>query len=370
MKLRDLGEFGLIDLIQRKTPRRRGVRLGIGDDAAWVSTAGDSLLFTSDLLIEGVHFNREWISMRDLGHKSLTASLSDIAAMGGRPAFFLLSLALPDIDTRQAAALVDGIQALAAEHRVALVGGDTCAADRLTIDVFLAGEAPHGAVTRAGARVGDDIYVTGTLGDSALGLALLSDPRPKVSARDRNYLVGRHHRPSARVKTGMLLAREGLAHAMMDVSDGLAQDLGHICRASRTGAVVHQARVPLSPAFVRVAGPDDLWCALAGGEDYELLFTAAPDARKSVERVARRAGVPITRIGECVPRKRGVTLVDAGGECAPLSAGGYDHFRDAGRDVIPANPQVVDRSPGVLIPPGSSSPPRFVIPAKAGIQAG
>ena len=327
MKLRDLGEFGLIDLIQRKTPRRRGVRLGIGDDAAWVSTAGDSLLFTSDLLIEGVHFNREWISMQDLGHKSLTASLSDIAAMGGRPAFFLLSLALPDIDTRQAAALVDGVHALAAEHRVALVGGDTCAADRLTIDVFLAGEAPHGAVTRAGARVGDDIYVTGTLGDSALGLALLSEPRPKVKARDRNYLVGRHHRPSARVKTGMLLAREGLAHAMVDVSDGLAQDLGHICRASRTGAVVHQARVPLSPAFVRAAGPDDLACALAGGEDYELLFTAAKDARKDVERVARRTRVPITRIGECVPRKHGVTLVDERGDSTPLEAGGYDHFR-------------------------------------------
>ncbi len=346
MRLRDLGEFGLIDLIQRNTPRRRGVRLGIGDDAAWVTTAGDSLLFTSDLLIEGIHFKREWIPMQDLGHKALTASLSDIAAMGGRPAFFLLSLALPDIDTGDAAALIEGIQALAAEHRLALVGGDTCAADRLTLDVFLAGEAPHGAVTRAGARVGDDIYVTGTLGDSALGLALLSEPRPKAPAKDRNYLIQRHHRPSARVKTGLQLAREGVAHAMMDVSDGLAQDLGHICRASRTGAVVHQARVPLSPAFVRVAGPDDLACALAGGEDYELLFTADPDARKGIEGVARRTGVPITRIGECVSRKHGVTLVDARGDSAPLSAEGYDHFRDAERDVIPANPQVVDRGTG------------------------
>ena len=280
MKLRDLGEFGLIDLIQRKTPRTRGVRLGIGDDAAWVSTADDSLLFTSDLLVEGVHFNLDWISMRDLGHKSLTASLSDIAAMGGRPAYFLLSLALPDLTTQRAAALIRGIHAVAAEHRVALVGGDTCAADQLIIDVFLAGFAPYGAVTRGGAKVGDDIYVTGTLGDSALGLALLSEPRATVSARDRNYLVRRHHRPTARVKTGMQLAKEGLARAMMDVSDGLAQDLGHICRASRTGAVVRQDRVPLSPAFGRVAGPADLACALAGGEDYELLFTASSDARK------------------------------------------------------------------------------------------
>ena len=335
MKLRDLGEFGLIDLIQRKTPRTRGVRLGIGDDAAWVSTADDSLLLTSDLLVEGVHFNLDWISMRDLGHKSLTASLSDIAAMGGRPAYFLLSLALPNLTTQRAAALIRGIHAVAAEHRVALVGGDTCAADQLIIDVFLAGFAPYGAVTRGGARVGDDIYVTGTLGDSALGLALLSEPRSTVSARDRNYLVRRHHHPTARVKTGMQLAKEGLARAMMDVSDGLAQDLGHICRASRTGAVVRQDRVPLSPAFGRVAGPGDLACALAGGEDYELLFTAPSEARKGVERVARRTGVPITHIGECVPKKHGVTLVDPRGDRVPLAAPGYQHFKGAGSGGVP-----------------------------------
>ncbi len=348
MRLRDLGEFGLIDLIRRKTPRTRGVRLGIGDDAARVSTPEDSLLFTSDLLIEGVHFNLDWISMRDLGHKSLTASLSDIAAMGGRPAYFLLSAALPDVAVQRAAALVRGIHALAAEHRVALVGGDTCAADRVIIDVFLAGFAPYGAVTRGGARVGDDIYVTGTLGDSALGLTLLSKPRPTVSARDRNYLVRRHHHPTARVNTGMQLAKEGLARAMVDVSDGLAQDLGHICRASGTGAVVRQDRVPLSRAFGRVAGADDLTCALAGGEDYELLFTAAGDARQGVERVARRTGVPITRIGECVPRKQGLTLVDPRGESTPLAAPGYDHFHPA-----PANPAPV----GSAAPPLDSRPP-------------
>ena len=331
MRLRDLGEFGFIDLIRRQTPRRRGVRLGIGDDAARVATPDDSLLFTSDLLVEGVHFNRDWISMRDLGHKSLTVSLSDIAAMGGRPAYFLLSLALPDLAAQKAAALVRGIQAAAAEHRVALVGGDTCAADRVIIDVFLAGFAPHGAVTRSGARAGDDIYVTGTLGDSALGLSLLSEPRSTVSARDRNYLVRRHHRPTARVDTGMQLAREGLARAMMDVSDGLAQDLGHICRASGTGAVVRQDQVPLSPVFSRVAGPGDLVCALSGGEDYELLFTAAGESRKGVERVARRTGVAITRIGECVPRRQGLTLVDPQGGSVPLTAAGYDHFKGARR---------------------------------------
>lgn len=358
MKLRDLGEFGLIDLIRRKTPPGPGVRLGIGDDAAWVSTAEDSLLFTSDLLVEGVHFDPDRISMPDLGRKSLTASLSDIAAMGGRPAYFLLSLALPDMDAQRAAALVRGVHALAAEHRVALVGGDTCAADRLVIDVFLAGYAPYGAVTRSGAEVGDDIYVTGTLGDSALGLSLLSEPRPGVSARDRNYLVRRHHRPTARVETGMQLAREGLARAMMDVSDGLAQDLGHICRASGAGAVVRQQRVPLSPAFVRVAEPRDAACALAGGEDYELLFTAASGAREGVECVARRTGVPITRIGECVPRKRGLVLVDHRGERVPLAAAGYDHFRQP-RDErdAPSRPVRPGRSEA-----GAKDPPMPSVP--------
>ena len=128
----------------------------------------------------------------------------------------------------------------------------------------------------------------------------------------------------------MQLAKAGLARAMMDVSDGLAQDLGHICRASGTGAVVRQDRVPLSRAFTRVAGPDDLACALAGGEDYELLFTASSDDRPGVERVARQTGVPITRIGECVPRKRGLVMVDPQGESMPLAAAGYDHFKAGG----------------------------------------
>lgn len=337
MRLQDLGEFGFIDLIRRQTPRRRGVRLGIGDDAAWVSTAEDSLLLTSDLLIEGVHFNLEWISMRELGHKSLTASLSDIAAMGGRPAWFLLSLALPNVTTQSATALVQGFNTAATEHRVALVGGDTCAANSLIIDVALAGFAPYGAVTRSGARVGDDIYVTGTLGDSALGLTLLSKPRPKISARDRNYLIQRHHRPTARVKTGMQLAKEGLARAMMDISDGLVQDLGHLCGASGIGAVVQQDQVPLSRAFNRVAEQRDLGCALGGGEDYELLFTAASDARKRVERVAKRTGVSITRVGECVPQKHGVALVDSRGARVPLEALGHDHFK-----VEPANYRASD----------------------------
>jgi len=333
MKLRDVGEFGLIELIRKKTPRTRGVLLGIGDDAAWVSAPHDSFLFTSDLLIEGVHFNLDRTSMQDLGHKSLTASLSDIAAMGGSPAYFLLSLALPDITTEQVEALYRGVRTLAAEHRVALVGGDTCAADRMIIDVFLAGYAPYGAIKRSGATVGDDIYVTGTLGDSALGLALLATSERSASPKDRAYLIGRHRHPTARVKTGMQLAKQGMARAMMDISDGLVQDLGHLCQASGIGAVVQQAHLPLSPAFNRVAGPKDLACALAGGEDYELLFTAGTDHRKGIERIARRTGVPITHIGRCVRKQQGLTLVNDQGECVPLTELGYDHFKRKSKPV-------------------------------------
>jgi len=326
MKLRDVGEFGLIELIRKNTPRTRGVRLGIGDDAAWVSATHDSFLFTSDLLIEGVHFNRDWISMPELGHKSLTASLSDIAAMGGTPAYFLMSLALPDLTTQQVEGLYRGVHKLAKEYDAALVGGDTCAADRMVIDVFVAGYAPYGPVTRSGATVGDDIYVTGTLGDSALGLALLAETTDSGSARDRTHLIRRHCHPTARVKTGVQLAKGKIAKAMMDISDGLVQDLGHICEASGTGAILWQELLPLSPAFSRVARPRDVSLALAGGEDYELLFTAATQHRKAVERIAQRTGVRITRIGESVPKRRGLTLINQQGANIPLSEFGYDHF--------------------------------------------
>jgi thiamine-monophosphate kinase len=332
MRLKDVGEFGLIELIRKSTPRTRGVRVGIGDDAAWVSTTSDSLLFTSDLLIEGVHFDLSWISMQDLGHKSLTASLSDIAAMGGAPAYFMLSIAIPDLTTQQVQALYRGVRSAAREHRAALVGGDTCAADRLIIDVFLAGYAPHGAIQRGGATEGDDIYVTGTLGDAALGLALLSNPGRKVSARDRSYLIRRHCRPTARITTGSALAKQKLATAMMDISDGLVQDLGHLCRASGTGAVLWQDQLPLSPAFRRGAGREELSCALAGGEDYELLFTAAPGARKGVEQVARRTGVSITRVGRCMRKKDGLAVLDEHGKPVPLNRGGHDHFSGTGAD--------------------------------------
>ena len=182
MKLKELGEFGLIERVQKATPRGRGVRLGIGDDAAWVDCKQDSFLITSDLLIEGAHFNLKWTSFYDLGYKALAVNLSDLAAMGGNPAYMVLSLAIPvDFRAEDIEEFYRGIRSLASESRVALVGGDTSASDRFFICVCLVGHAPYRPITRTGAQVDDDLYTTGTLGDASLGLDRPIPRRPAAS---------------------------------------------------------------------------------------------------------------------------------------------------------------------------------------------
>ncbi len=328
MKLSRLGEFGLIEQIRRSLPPGCGVRLGIGDDAAWVENPGGSSLITADLLIEGVHFDLKWTSLFDLGFKSLAVNLSDIAAMGGVPAYAILSLGIPaHFDSRDVAAFYRGIQALARSSHVSIVGGDTSIATTLVISVCVIGHAPHGAVRRSGATVGDDIYVTGTLGDSALALQLLRLKSAAYKKSPAAKLLERHRRPMPRLTAGALLAKERLATAMIDVSDGLLQDLGHICRASGTGAVIYNADLPLSVAYRALAGQDGTRHALTGGEDYELLFCARPANRASLEKLSKRAQVPITRIGTCVHGRR-VLVIDSAGKSISIGGlGGHDHFK-------------------------------------------
>jgi thiamine-monophosphate kinase len=328
MKLSRLGEFGLIEQIRRSLPADRGVRLGIGDDAAWVENPGGSSLITADLLIEGVHFDLKWTSLFDLGFKSLAVNLSDIAAMGGVPAYAILSLGIPaHFDSRDVAAFYRGIQALARSSHVSVVGGDTSIATTLIISVCVIGHAPHGAVRRSGATVGDDIYVTGTLGDSALALQLLRLKSAAYKKGPAAKLLERHRRPMPRLTAGALLAKERLATAMIDVSDGLLQDLGHICRASGTGAVIYNADLPLSVAYRALAGQDGTRHALTGGEDYELLFCARPANRASLENLSKRARVPITRIGTCVHGRRLLVIDSAGKSISIGGLGGHDHFK-------------------------------------------
>lgn len=328
MKLSRLGEFGLIERVRRATPKSREVLLGIGDDAAWVVNETRSCLITSDVLIEGIHFNLKWTSLFDLGYKTLAVNLSDIAAMGGVPAYLLLSIGIPPkFDSADIDEFYRGIRSLAAKSGVALVGGDTSVAAELFISACLIGYAPFRPVTRGGANQNDDIYVTGTLGDSALALNLLQKKIKQTARRPFKYLLSRHHQPTPRLTAGAVLARERLATAMIDVSDGLLQDLNHICKASGVGALLWQNKLPLSPAYRVLTGPAGVKHALSGGEDYELLFCARKRHRSRIEKLPHQAGVAITRIGICVSRRRGIIVLDDSGKQHAIRSQGHDHFK-------------------------------------------
>jgi thiamine-monophosphate kinase len=328
MKLSQLGEFGLIERVRHATPKSCGVLVGIGDDAAWVKNQCGSSLVTSDLLIEGIHFNLQWTSLLALGYKTLAVNLSDIAAMGGIPAYLVLSLGVPakfhsqDIDE-----FYRGIHALAAQTGVALVGGDTNVSRSLVISACLIGHAPYRPIMRTGAKIGDDIYVTGTLGDAALALKLLKSRSSQPKRDAAAYLLSRHHRPTPRLTVGALLARHGLATAMIDISDGLVQDLGHICKASGVGAALWEEELPLSPAYRALCGRAGAHLALSGGEDYELLFCARPKDHKRILKLQNRAHVAITRIGTCVAAREAIAVWDKAGNRLSIHAKGHDHFR-------------------------------------------
>ena len=336
MRLSELGEFRLIEAIRKATPKGRGVLLGIGDDAAWVKCRNHSTLITSDILIEGVHFNLKWTSFYSLGYKTLAVNLSDVAAMGGEPAYLILSLGIPvDFSTDSIEEFYRGIRALASKAGVALVGGDTSAADRFLVSATLIGHAPCGVIKRSGARVGDDLYVTGTVGDSSLGLEFLKKKKGHPKSNGIGYLISRHNIPTARLKTGAILAREKLAKAMIDISDGLLQDLGHVCKASGVGAVIWSHALPLSQAYRSYAGRKGALFALTGGEDYELLFSLRPKDRARLEAFRKKLGAPVTRIGQCVPSRDGIKVIDE--KCKPLSIPvmGYDHFKKNHRLPLP-----------------------------------
>jgi thiamine-monophosphate kinase len=273
---------------------------------------GHELVVTTDLLIEGRHFRRG-ADPRALGHKALAVNLSDLAAGGATPRWAMLAIALPRADATWLRGFSTGFFALARRHGVDLIGGDTTRGP-LAIDITAFGEAPAGqALSRAGARAGDDIWVSGALGGAALALR-----RPQLKAASR-----RLHRPEPRVALGQRL--RGLAHACIDVSDGLASDLGHILERSRVGALVHYEAIPKDASLREIKNSSlERRCVLSGGDDYELLFTAARAVRSRVESLSRKLHLPLTRIGEIVAR-RGATVVD--GEGRPIwFRHGYDHF--------------------------------------------
>jgi thiamine-monophosphate kinase len=310
-----------------------GVRLGLGDDAALVELGRTEMLLTADLLIEGVHFQRQTTSAHDLGYKALVVNVSDVAAMGGSPRHALVSLGIPStVEMAWVVELYAGLRDAASEYATAIVGGDTSRSDSVVISVAVTGEVAEGlAVTRSGARPGDRIVVTGALGAAAGGLRVASGEKHDlavVASKRGRELLAALARPVARVGEGQTLAREG-ATAMMDLSDGLAIDLARLCRESRVGGRVSLPHVPVAPALTELRsalGVDPLDLALRGGEDYELLATLPPRAVPLTTQLLQdRFGTPLTDIGE-IKRGEGVVAVDAHGAERPLQPMGWDHF--------------------------------------------
>jgi len=312
-------EFDLIDRIRRRVHAREDVVLGIGDDAALLRVpAGKLLVVAADTLNAGVHFPED-TAPADVGWKSLAVNLSDLAAMGAEPAWCTLSLSLPGGDVRWVDGFIDGFLELAHAHGVALVGGDTTRGP-LSISVTVHGfVAPGRALRRDAARVDDDIWVSGTPGDAAGALAQWREDGVRDGA-----LRSRLDRPTPRVALGVALA--DVAHACIDISDGLLADLAHVCRASGVGARVELDRVPASDAL-RAAFDDATRQTLqaTGGDDYELCFTAPAELRDEVERIAREAGTPAARIGR-IEAGQGVDAFDAGGARWHPGRAGYQHF--------------------------------------------
>jgi len=332
MRISDLGEFGLIDRIGKSATRNaKKAPVGIGDDAAALLLSPSStLLATTDMLIEGVHFDLRTTDLYSLGWKAAAVNVSDIAAMGGVPRFCLTSIGMPpSLTVEDIMEFYRGVTTCLKKFGAMLVGGDTCASPKnFVISVTMLGESERKRmITRSGALPGDLIYVTGTLGDSAAGLELLT-AGSRLQAPGAKRLIEKHLRPVPRVAEGRKLALSGLASAMIDVSDGLSSDLGHICEQSGVGAEVFADRIPLSKELRSVSslGRPVLAYALSGGEDYELLFTSPVEREMEIMSLRLRATV----IG-AITRTRGMRLVTEQGESHSLAPGGYDHFRSRQR---------------------------------------
>ena len=311
------GEFDLIARIRARVATRADVVLGIGDDAALLAPPpGRQLVVTADTLNDGVHFPRG-TSPADVGWKALAVNLSDLASMGAEPAWCTLSLSLPQSDPAWIEGFLDGFLDLAGQHGIALVGGDTTRGP-LSIAVTAMGLVEPGrALRRDGARVGDEVWVTGTLGDAAGGLALLDrEPVPALRAR--------LDRPTPRVAAGRALA--GIATACVDVSDGLLADLGHVCARSHVAARIDVDALPASAALREAFGEADrIALQASGGDDYELCFTAPADAGADIGAVSAQLGLRITRIGRIMAGE-GVHPLDADGRTWSPPRRGYDHF--------------------------------------------
>ncbi|GAB4537518.1 MAG: thiamine-phosphate kinase [Thermodesulfovibrionia bacterium] len=317
MRLSRIGEFGLIKRIERLCKKgSKGLIVGMGDDCAVIKPTNGFTLITSDMLIEGIHFDLKYTDLYQLGYKAIAVNISDVLAMGGMPRFFMLDIGIPEgFDSKDIEEIYEGITELAERFGVRIIGGDTSLSlNGLLLSGILIGEAER-PIMRKGARVGDGIFVTGMLGDSAMGLELLrmgerlhSRQRPSIS-----YLIKRHLTP----EPCAVINTNGIT-SMIDISDGLLIDLSHICDESGVGAMIYKGCIPLSDELISVANglnKDPYQFALRGGEDYVLLFTSHQDRRDAI------------RIGEII--RKGRYIIDEKGRRVPFKSEGYEHFKDS-----------------------------------------
>ena len=314
-----LGEFELIRRFFERPPKR--ALLGIGDDCALLAAPARhaALAVTTDMLVCDRHFLAD-APPASIGHKALAVNLSDLAAMGAAPVGFTLALALPQVDEAWLAEFSAGLLALASATGCELLGGDTTRGP-LTISITAIGEVPpRAALRREAAQAGDDVWVSGSLGAAALAVREALAGRPLPEAHPARI---RMERPQARLSLG--LALRSLAHAAIDVSDGLISDLGHICERSRLGADIDWSVVPTDESLAALPEQERLELALSGGDDYELLFTAKPSRRDAIQALRDRLGLAVTRIGKTSERL-GIRITDANAKAVPLQRGGFDHF--------------------------------------------
>jgi len=319
-----MGEFELIaECFSQAGRSRADVIIGVGDDGAVLQVRdGFDLVVTTDTMVEGVHFFPD-VDPRALGHKLVAVNVSDLAAMGAEPSWLSLAITLPKVDPVWLQAFAEGLSETADYYNCQLVGGDTTRGP-LTLTVIAKGLVPKGkALTRAGAKVGDYLYVTGTLGDAALGLKLVQN-QVEVSKKHRAHILQRFHYPTARVALGQALRT--IASSAMDISDGLCGDLPHILQRSKVGAIVDVSKIPMSQALKDSCDwQSALQCALSGGEDYELLFTVPENKRGVLEVLLSPYGVPVTCIGR-ITGLAGKLELKQGDLPFAYQHQGYQHF--------------------------------------------
>ena len=332
--LKSLGEFGLIDRLSRKFKHQaENTVLKIGDDCAVYSSSKNQLI-SSDALVENIHFKLSTISPELLGQKAIAVNLSDIAAMGGVPTRILITLGISKkISTSFLDKLYKGIHKTCKIYDIELSGGDTVLSpESFFINITVIGESKKGKLfTRKGAKKGDLIFTTGTLGDSRPGLKLISNKKWKCSSQSRKYLIDKHLNPIPRLKESQLLARSSLKiTSMIDISDGLVQDLHHICKQSEAGAIIYEEKLPRSLSFSKVCTDNKLKylpLILNGGEDYELLFTLPPDGVKKLYRQFEKAKALVTHIGEITKSSNKVSLIRKNGKRETIPRlSGFNHF--------------------------------------------